>query len=274
MRRLAFLLRPGWIALAVVVVAFTYLCFSVLAPWQLGKNTKTSRENDQIQQSLTTAPVAVENAFAASGFIGTRRAMAQSDGDRALPAGQATGGPAAGGRRRPGDGGAAAVRRRRRPDRPGRPRLRAATAGFAGAADRATARRDGDHHGTPARLRGAGAGQGVVRQRRCATGVFDQHEQIATLTGVPLAGSYLQLVDDQPGGLGVIGLPHLDAGPFLSYGIQWITFGVVAPILLGYFVYAEVRARRADKAQASPAKTAQKPATVEDKLTDRYGRRR
>ena len=49
MRRLAFLLRPGWIALAVVVIAFTYLCFSVLAPWQLGKNTKTSRENDQIQ---------------------------------------------------------------------------------------------------------------------------------------------------------------------------------------------------------------------------------
>ena len=57
MRRLAFLLRPGWVALAVVVIAFTYLCFSVLAPWQLGKNTKTSRENDQIQQSLTTAPV-------------------------------------------------------------------------------------------------------------------------------------------------------------------------------------------------------------------------
>ena len=76
--------------------------------------------------------------------------------------------------------------------------------------------------------------------------------QIATLIGAPLTGSYLQLVDNQPGGLGVIGLPHLDAGPFLSYGIQWITFGVVAPILLGYFVYAEVRARRADKAQATP----------------------
>ncbi|MGH3970537.1 MAG: SURF1 family cytochrome oxidase biogenesis protein, partial [Mycobacterium sp.] len=57
MRRLAFLLRPGWLALAVVVVAFTYLCFSVLAPWQLGKNTKTSRENKQIEQSLNTAPV-------------------------------------------------------------------------------------------------------------------------------------------------------------------------------------------------------------------------
>ena len=57
MRRLAFLLRPGWIALAIVVIAFTYLCFSVLAPWQLGKNSKTSRENDQIQHSLTSDPV-------------------------------------------------------------------------------------------------------------------------------------------------------------------------------------------------------------------------
>ncbi len=41
MKRLAFLLRPGWLALGLVVVAFAYLCFTVLAPWQLGKNTKT-----------------------------------------------------------------------------------------------------------------------------------------------------------------------------------------------------------------------------------------
>src|SRR3984885_3108758 len=61
----------------------------------------------------------VENAVAASGFIGTRRTVAQSDGFRALPAGQATGGAVAGGRGRPGDGGVAAVRRRRGPDRPG-----------------------------------------------------------------------------------------------------------------------------------------------------------
>src|ERR1700760_3093758 len=58
--RLAFLLRPGWIALALVVIAFTYLCFMVLAPWQLGKNTRTSRENRQIEYSLTTPPVPVK----------------------------------------------------------------------------------------------------------------------------------------------------------------------------------------------------------------------
>ena len=110
----------------------------------------------------------------------------------------------------------------------------------------------------------------------CGRCIRSDASQIATLTGIPLAGSYLQLVDNQPGGLGVIGLPHLDAGPFLSYGIQWITFGVVAPILLGYFVYAEIRARRAEKAQTAAAQPTEPtaPATVEEKLTDRYGRRR
>jgi cytochrome oxidase assembly protein ShyY1 len=97
-------------------------------------------------------------------------------------------------------------------------------------------------------------------------------EQVSVLTKVPLAGSYLQLVENQPGGLGVIGIPHLDAGPFLSYGIQWITFGILAPIGLGYFVYSEIRVRRQEK-QAAP-RAAQAPMSVEEKLADRYGRRR
>jgi len=59
MKRWAFLLRPSWLALAVVVIAFAYLCFTVLAPWQLGKNTKTSRENNQISHSVTADPVPV-----------------------------------------------------------------------------------------------------------------------------------------------------------------------------------------------------------------------
>ena len=55
MRRLGFLLRPQWLALFLLVIAFAYLCFTVLAPWQLGKNTRTSRENNQIATSLNTA---------------------------------------------------------------------------------------------------------------------------------------------------------------------------------------------------------------------------
>src|SRR6476620_7125639 len=55
--RWTFLLKPGWLALFVVVIAFAYLCFTVLAPLQLGKNTKTSRENSQISRSLQAEPV-------------------------------------------------------------------------------------------------------------------------------------------------------------------------------------------------------------------------
>ncbi len=59
MRRWAFLLRPQWLALFVVVFAFAYLCFTVLAPWQLGKSTTTSRENAQIARSMESDLVLV-----------------------------------------------------------------------------------------------------------------------------------------------------------------------------------------------------------------------
>jgi hypothetical protein len=69
-------------------------------------------------------------------------------------------------------------------------------------------------------------------------------------------------------------LPNLDAGPFLSYGIQWIAFGIIAPIGLGYFVRAEILQRRRESTakQAANAKP-DTPVTTEEKLADRYGRR-
>ena len=239
MRRLAFLLRPGWIALAVVVIAFTYLCFSVLAPWQLGKNTKTSRENDQIQRSLTTAPVALKTLLphqdssapdgqwrrvtATGHYLPDKQLVARlrvAEGDPAmevlLPF-VVDGGPT--------------VLVDRGYVRP-----------LPGSRVPPVAQPPRGTVTVTARLRDS---EGPVQDKESfvSDGVRQVYSintsQIATLTGVPLAGSYLQLVGDQPGGLGVIALPHLDAGPFLSYGIQWITFGVVAPILLGYFVYAE-----------------------------------
>ena len=274
MRRLAFLLRPGWVALAVVVVAFTYLCFTVLAPWQLGKNTKTSRENDQIQQSLTTAPVPLTTLLPQQGssapdaqwrrvtatghYVPDKQLVVRlrvAEGDpsmEVLVPFAVDGGPTVlvdRGYVRPLPGS-------RVPPMPPPPR---------------------EPVTITARLRDS-EGPVLDKESFVSDGVRQVYsidvQHIAALTGVPLAGSYLQLTENQPGGLGVIGLPHLDAGPFLSYGIQWITFGVFAPILLGYFVYSEVRARRAEQAQASSAKDTDKPATVEDKLTDRYGRRR
>ena len=76
MRRLSFLLRPGWIALALVVAAFAYLCFTVLAPWQLGKNTRTSRENNQIAASLNADPVPVTSLLSQGDSAQWRRVTA------------------------------------------------------------------------------------------------------------------------------------------------------------------------------------------------------
>ena len=73
MKRWTFLLRPGWLALFVVVIAFAYLCFTVLAPWQLGKNTKTSRENSPDLAVADGRARAADKRSAAAGFVGARR---------------------------------------------------------------------------------------------------------------------------------------------------------------------------------------------------------
>jgi len=268
--RLGFLLRPGWIALALVVVAFTYLCFTVLAPWQLGKNSRTSRENQQIEYSLSTPPVPLKTILpqqdssapneqwrrvtATGHYLPDVQVLARLrvvDGDQAfevLAPFVVDDGPTVlvdRGYLRPEPGSHV-------PEFPRPPQQTVAL----------TARlRDSEP-----RLKDKEpfSRDGVQQVYSINT------DQVSTLTKVPLAGSYLQLVENQPGGLGLIGVPHLDAGPFLSYGIQWISFGILAPIGLGYFAYSEIRARRRE-ADQTPAPEA--PKTVEDKLADRYGRR-
>ncbi|CPR11170.1 transmembrane protein [Mycobacterium bohemicum DSM 44277] len=271
MRRFAFLLRPGWIALALVVIAFAYLCFMVLAPWQLGKHNRTSRENQQIEYSLNTAPVPLQELLPQQDSVATsaqwRRVTATGhyladvqvlarlrvvDGDPAfevLAPFVVDNGPTVlvdRGFVRPEQGS-------RVPPIP-RPPQEPVTI---------TARLRDPEPSPPGKEPFIADGVQQVYSINTA--------QVAALTKVPLAGSYLQLVDHQPGGLGVLGVPHLDAGPFLSYGIQWISFGILAPIGLGYFAYSEIRARRRERQAASAPEA---PATVEDKLADRYGRRR
>ena len=275
MRRLAFLLRPGWIALALVVIAFAYLCFTVLAPWQLGKNSSTSRENRQIEESLRAEPVPVTRFLpqqdssapdeqwrrvTATGrylpettVLARLRVIGGAPAFEVLTAFAVDDGPVVlvdRGYVRP-------VEVTKVPAIPAPPS--GAVSITARLRDPETAPTDGKQPFT----------EGGYRQVYAI-----DTAQIAGLTDTPLAGSYLQLVDGQPGGLGTLALPRLDAGPFLSYGIQWIAFGILAPIGLGYFVFAEIRTRRAEAAKRGAAQTRPEPPTVEEKLTDRYGRRR
>jgi cytochrome oxidase assembly protein ShyY1 len=279
MRRWAFLLRPQWLALFVVVIAFAYLCFTVLAPWQLGKNTKTSRENSQISRSLDAEPVPLTTVLPQQDSAAPEEQWQRVTATgRYLPEGQV-------------------LARLRLID--GDPAFEvlapfAVDGGPTVLVDRGYVRPvvgsqvpsfDAPPTGTvtiTARLRDS---EGLATDKAPfeTDGIQQVYsiniDQISTLTGVPLAGSYLQLVEDQPGGLGTIPLPHLDAGPFLSYGIQWIAFGIIAPIGVGYFVLSEIRVRRREKAVADQtvAQIGDEPApppTTEQKLADRYGKRR
>ncbi|OBI13711.1 MULTISPECIES: SURF1 family protein [unclassified Mycobacterium] len=276
MRRLAFLLRPGWIALALVVVAFTYLCFTVLAPWQLGKHNRTSQENRQIEYSLNTEPVALKTLLpqqdSSAPNAQWRRVTATG---HYLPDVQVL------------------ARLRVIEGKPAYEVLApfVVDGGPTVLVDRGYVRPEQGSHVPPiprpprdtvtvtARLRDSEA-VATGKEPLTEDGALQVYSintgQVSALTKVPLAGSYLQLTEDQPGGLGVIGVPHLDAGPFLSYGIQWISFGIVAPLGLGYFAYSELRARRREKEQrpAEGPAAQQAPTTVEAKLADRYGRRR
>ena len=270
MRRWAFLLKPGWLALAVVVVAFAYLCFTVLAPWQLGKNTRTSRANSQIADSLTAEPVPLTSALAQHG-----RDNRDNEWRRVTARGHYVAGVQVLARLRVVEG---------------EPAFEVLAPfvvddGPTVLVDRGYVRPLEGSHVPPippppadpvtitARIRNSEphAAKDPLRLDGVQQVYSINTEQVGQLTGAPLAGPYLQLADNQPGGLGVVPLPHLDAGPYLSYGIQWIAFGIVAPILLGYFVYAEIRERRREKAGDEPAAA---PVTTEEKLADRYGRRR
>lgn len=46
-----FLLRPGWIAFVVAVLAFVVTCYTLLAPWQFGRES----QRDATQQAIDTA---------------------------------------------------------------------------------------------------------------------------------------------------------------------------------------------------------------------------
>jgi cytochrome oxidase assembly protein ShyY1 len=275
MRRWAFLLRPAWLALFVVVIAFAYLCFTVLAPWQLGKNTKTSRENSQISRSLTAEPVPLTTVLpqqdssapdeqwrkvtATGRYLPDGQVLARLRVVDAEPAFEVLvpfavdGGPTVlvdRGYVRP-------VQGSKVPTIPPPP---------SGSVTITARLRDSEP---------VAPGKEPFRADGNQQVYSISTTQVAALTGVPLAGSYLLLTEEQPGGLGVVPLPHLEAGPFLSYGIQWIAFGIIAPIGLGYFVYSEVKQRRREKAAKEAAEAAPSaPLTAEEKLADRYGRRR
>lgn len=255
-------LKPGWIITFLLIISFTYLAFDVLAPWQLHKNTTVSERNHRVEASFSQDPAPYPEVFRADGSL-----HPDNEYRRVLLTGHYLPDSEVVMRLRPVEGG---------------PAYHALTpfqidGGPTVLVNRGWMRPDNGHFPTAfpvaptstvvisgyARLSEAEPQIGPTSEseRTMVTGIHVP--QIAKLTSTPLTPDYVQLASDQPGVLTAFPLPTLDNGPHLSYGIQWIGFGILAPIALGYFVFAELRERRREEEEQRELAGATSAATPE-----------
>lgn len=228
-------LTPGWVIVAVFIAAFSYFAFTFLAPWQLGKNEALVERNENIEHAFENHPV----PFDPSAEEWTRVTLT----GRYLPEQEVLL------RLRPVDktpafqiltpfaldaGGTVLINRGWVPARDGGTNVPAYDAPPAGTVTATGFLRADEpiHSSAPMRDQGHDMVYSISTV------------QISELSGLDLAGPYVQLGADEPGVVQAIPLPQLETGNHLSYGIQWIAFGLLAPAGLVYFVWAETRERR------------------------------
>ncbi|EGD55770.1 hypothetical protein SCNU_06000 [Gordonia neofelifaecis NRRL B-59395] len=246
-------LRPGWLLLAVFVVTFAAACFTVLAPWQLGKNSDTEHRNDLIRTAESTQPVPIDELAPAGRPL---------DPDSEWREVRVTGHYL--------DDKQVQIRLRVVDERPavevvtpfqvaGTDRVLFVDRGYVRPVD--NNRVDVPPAPTEevtitARLRKTES-TSPGKEPRTENGVRTAYTIDTGLIGESTALTsdrlYLQLSPNQPGSLGEIALPQLESGPYLSYGLQWLAFGVMAPLGAAYFIYSEVKARRTAKHNADDA---------------------
>lgn len=271
MRRWRFLLRPAWVALTAAVVCFTVLAFTVLAPWQFHRSAERTERNTAIEQSFDTSPQPLREVLArgAAPGRGTEWRQVQATG-QFLPEAETVA------RLRTVQGEAAfevLVPLR-------------LTDGSAVLVNRGFLRPD---EGTVPAYPPVPAGEVTVTGRLRADELpprreaitQDGHRQVyavnsdavGELVGVDLEPGYLQLVQDSPGVLAPLPLPHLSAGPHFAYALQWWAFGAMVPLALIYFAWREGRGWYREPADRSPHNLDHDPRDpAPSALADRYGR--
>jgi cytochrome oxidase assembly protein ShyY1 len=247
-----FLLRPGWLALVVAVVGFAVAAFTLLAPWQFGREAGREAQERAIEAAESTPPVPFEELVPAGAAVDPatewRRATLtgtylpeaeavvrlrvvdgkpavdvltplRTDGGRVVLVDRGTVTAASGAEvpdYPPPPAGTVTVTGRLRVDQPD-------------PQDRATPGPDG----------------------RLLLYTADS-AAVAAATGLPVEPGRLQLAADQPGVLTPVAVaPESGSAPFtnLSYALQWITFGVIALFALVYFIRLELLQRGGTRRQ-------------------------
>ncbi len=276
-----FLLRPGWLALIALVVGFAVAGFTLLAPWQFGREQQRDAQQRAIDTATALAPVPLAELVPPATQWHAKTSGGRSTRQRQLPPRRRggscgcaswTGSPPSrcslrsapttvGCHRRP------RFRHRRvrqrgagLPAAPGRRRHahRAAALDETDPQGRAVIESDGHRQVYAADSRALAAATGLALEsglpaaRRRAAGRADARSTVAPTSG--------------------------GEAPFtnLSYALQWLTFGVIALFALGYFVRLELLQRRDIK--RGPGRRAERTAlrralAGDDEPMDRTGER-
>lgn len=244
MRSLRRFLSPGWLIGLLAVSLFAWACFALLAPWQLGKSEDLDARNDRLAESIEAAPapfgqvVDGPEAFADREWrLVTLDGRWQPDAEALLRLRAVDGEPVFQVLTvfEPADGPEILVNR-----------------GYVPVGENNTVPDYAAAPGGPveitARIRAAESGQAepVLVDGLPAVRVLDPAVLGDALDHTLVPAGYLQLTGDQPGSLSPVPIPGIENGPYLSYGLQWLAFGVLAPLALAYFAWAEIRARRRD----------------------------
>ncbi|MBB4968272.1 SURF1 family cytochrome oxidase biogenesis protein [Saccharothrix violaceirubra] len=242
--RLKFLLRPGWLALTLAVWVFAAVCFTLLSPWQFGRDDERRTQNDAVTSSVRTDPVPIATVL--------DRPPAEVEWHRVtmtgryLPEGQAVArlrtvqGEAAFEVLTPFalvDGPVVLVDRGYvRPVNGMRvPTLKAVPDGQVTLTAWVRAGETDDRDAFD---------QDGYRQVYAINPAV-----VGRAAGLDLRPGYFQLADAAPGVEESLPLPKLDAGPFYSYALQWIAFGTMA---IGGWLYFTIREIKPGGALSEP----------------------
>ncbi|GAA4698858.1 SURF1 family protein [Pseudonocardia yuanmonensis] len=242
-----FLLRPGWIAFVVVVVGFAVACYTLLAPWQFGREEQRRAQQHAIDVANTTPPVPFAQLVPGTVIDADDEWRQITLSGTYLPEAEALvrlrvvdGKPASEVLTpvRLDDGRTVAVDRgsittddgAAIPDFPAAPPGPVTLSGRLRVNEADTSGRAPSTEGGHLQIYAANSGRLAA-----ATGTRDMVE------------GYVQLAAGQPGVLTPIPVtPATTAAPFTngSYALQWLTFGAIAIIALGYFIRLELLQRR------------------------------
>jgi len=239
-----FLLRPGWIALTLAVLAFAFGCYYALAPWQFHRSAERDGNNAALVRAVSTPPVP-RGALVAPGTepgpaVTWRQVVVTGTYE---PAGEVLA------RLRSVDGSAASEVLTPMRTTDGQTLL--VDRGYVRPLTGETLPPIDPAPGGVVTVVGyqlpdeSPTGRAPITEGGYRQVYAVNAPAIGPLVGLPLAPGYVQLLPGQPGVVTAVPLPPPDPNPSYSYAWQWLIFGVMALGGWVYFVRLEYLTRRA-----------------------------